>query len=161
MSDLMINTGSLPELSVSQLASLPQQQLQEFDLSLNLMTTWIKQSRDRLNTALEQRYGEQARQSLLESGRDFGVTHIDDGALQVTYELPKRVSWDQKRLAEMAERITAAGENVSDFIDVDYSVSESRFKSWPSTLREQFEAARTVKPGKPSFRLALVEGGAA
>jgi pyridoxine 5'-phosphate synthase PdxJ len=98
---------------------------------------------------------------LQESGRYFGVTHIDDGALQVTYELPKRVSWDQKRLAEMAERITAAGENVSDFIDVDYSVSESRFKNWPSTLREQFEAARTVKPGKPSFRLALVEGGAA
>lgn len=161
MSDLMINTGSLPELSVSQLAALPQQQLQEFDLSLNLMATWIKQSRDRLNTALEQRYGEQARQSLQESGRDFGVAHIDDGALQVTYELPKRVSWDQKRLAEMAERITAAGENVSDFIDVDYSVSESRFKNWPSTLREQFEAARTVKPGKPSFRLALVEGGAA
>jgi len=161
MSDLMINTGSLPELTVSQLAALPQQQLQEFDLSLNLMATWIKQSRDRLNTALEQRYGEQARQSLQESGRDFGVTHIDDGALQVTYELPKRVSWDQKRLAEMAERISAAGENVSDFIDVDYSVSESRYKNWPATLREQFEAARTVKPGKPSFRLAMMEGGAA
>lgn len=161
MSDLMINTGSLPELSVSQLAALPQQQLQEFDLSLNLMATWIKQSRDRLNTALEQRYGEQARQSLQESGRDFGVTHIDDGALQVTYELPKRVSWDQKRLAEMAERIAAAGENVSDFIDVDYSVSENRYKNWPTALREQFETARTVKPGKPSFRLALMEGGAA
>lgn len=161
MSNLMINTGSLPELSVSQIAALPQQQLQEFDLSLNLMATWIKQSRDRLNTALEQRYGEQARQSLQNSGRDFGVTHIDDGALQVTYELPKRVSWDQKRLAEMAERIAAAGENVADFIDVEYSVSESRFKNWPATLREQFEAARTVKPGKPGFRLALVEGGAA
>lgn len=161
MSNLMINIGSLPELSVSQLAALPQQQLQEFDLSLNLMATWIKQSRDRLNTALEQRYGEQARQSLQESGRDFGVTHIDDGALQVTYELPKRVSWDQKRLAEMAERIAAAGENVSDFIDIDYSVSESRYKNWPTALREQFEPARTVKPGKPSFRLALVEGGAA
>jgi hypothetical protein len=161
MSDLMINTGSLPELSVSQLAALPQQQLQEFDLSLNLLATWIKQSRDRLNTALEQRYGEQARQSLQESGRDFGVTHIDDGALQVTYELPKRVSWDQQRLAEMAERIAAAGENVADFIDVEYSVSESRFKNWPATLREQFEPARTVKPGKAGFRLALVEGGAA
>lgn len=161
MSDLMINTGSLPELSVSQLAALPQQQLQEFDLSLNLMATWIRQSRDRLNTALDQRYGEQARQSLQESGRDFGVTHIDDGALQVTYELPKRVSWDQQRLAEMAERIAAAGENVADFIDVEYSVSESRFKNWPATLRDQFEPARTVKPGKASFRLALVEGGAA
>ena len=157
MSEIMINIGPMPELSVSQLAALPQQQLQEFDLSLNLLASWVKQSRDRLNTALEQRYGEQARQSLLESGRDFGVTHVDDGALQVTYELPKRVSWDQKRLADMAERIAAAGENVSDFIDVEFSVSESRFKNWPPSLREQFESARTIKPGKPSFRLALVK----
>jgi hypothetical protein len=35
-------------------------------------------------------------------------------------------------------------------------VSESRFNNWPPALRAQFEAARTVKPGKPSFRLALV-----
>ena len=56
MSDLVINTGSLPELSVTQLAAMPQQQLQEFDLSLNILATWIKQSRDRLNTALDQRY---------------------------------------------------------------------------------------------------------
>lgn len=157
MSELMINTGSLPELSVSQLAALPQRQLHEFDLSLNLLATWLKQSRDRLNTALEQRYGEQARHSLQESGRDFGVTHIDDGALQVTYELPKRVSWDQKHLAEMAERIAAAGENVADFIDVEFSISESRFKNWPPSLREQFASARIVKPGKPSFRLALIQ----
>ena len=27
---------------------------------------------------------------------------------------------------------------------------------WPSALRAGFEAARTVKPGKPTFRLALV-----
>ena len=161
MNPLALHTDSLPELSVSQLAALPQDQLQLLDLSLNQLATWVKQSRDRLNTALEQRYGEQARQALHESGRDFGVTHIDDGMLHVTYELPKRVAWDQRRLAEMAERIAAAGENVTDFIDVEYAVSESRYKNWPTSLREQFEAARTVKSGKPTFRLALVEGGEA
>lgn len=60
------------------------------DKALTLLATWVKLSRDRMNTALEQRYGEQARATLLESGRDFGVTHLSDGDLRVTYELPKR-----------------------------------------------------------------------
>lgn len=157
MTYLTITPEALPELSVSQLAALPQKDLQEFDISLAILLTWVKLSRDRLNTALEQRYGEQARTSLLESGRDFGVTHLSDGDLRVTYELPKRVSWDQPQLAQIAERFVAAGERIQDYMDIDLSVSESRFNNWPPALKEQFAAARTVKPGKASFRLALVK----
>ncbi|MBI3479266.1 MAG: hypothetical protein HY016_02760 [Nitrosomonadales bacterium] len=157
MNHLTIPTSSLPELSVSQIAALSQQELQEFDISLTLLSTWVKLSRDRLNTALEQRYGEQARAALLESGRDFGVTHLSDSDLCVTYELPKRVSWDQPQLTKIAERIAAAGEHIHDYMDIDLSVSESRFNSWPPALKEQFASARTVKPGKASYRLALVK----
>lgn len=159
MSDLMIFPADLPELSVSQIAGLPHQRLQELDISLNELMTWVKQARERLSAALDQRYGEQGRAALVESGRDFGVTHLSDGPLRVTYELPKRVSWDQPRLAEIAERIVAAGERVQDYMDVDLSVPESRFNNWPPALKEQFTAARTVKPGKAAFRLALVNEG--
>jgi hypothetical protein len=142
MSDLMIFPTDLPDLSVSQIAGLPQQRLQELDISLNELMAWAKQARERVNTALEQRYGEQARAALVESGRDFGVSHLSDGPLRVTYELPKRVSWDQKRLTEIAERIAASGERIQDYMDVDLSVSETRFNNWPPALKEQFAAAR-------------------
>lgn len=158
MTHLTITPSTLPELSASQIAALSQHELQEFDISLTLLSTWVKLSRDRLNTALEQRYGEQARAALLESGRDFGVTHLSDGSLRVTYELPKRVSWDQPQLTKIAERIASAGERIQDYMDLDLSVSESRFNNWPPALKEQFIAARTVKPGKAAFRLARVEG---
>ena len=156
MNEPMTFPTELPDLSVSQIAALPMHRLQELDVSLTELMTWAKQARDRLNTALEQRYGEQARTGLRDSGRDFGVAHVSDGPLRVTYDLPKRVTWDQKRLAEIAERITASGERIRDYLDVDLSVSESRFNNWPPALKEQFASARTVKPGKPSFRLALV-----
>lgn len=159
MSDLVISPSDLPDLSVSQIAGLPHQHLQELDISLNELMTWVKQARERVNTALEQRYGEQGRAALVDSGRDFGVAHVSDGPLRVTYELPKRVSWDQPRLAEIAERIVAAGERVQDYMDIDLSVPESRFNNWPPALKEQFAAARTVKPGKAAFRLALVNEG--
>lgn len=159
MSDLVIIPADLPELSVSQIAGLPHQRLQELDITLNELMTWVKQARERLNAALEQRYGEQGRAALVNSSRDFGVAHLSDGPLRVTYELPKRVSWDQPRLTEIAERIVAAGERVRDYMDVELSVSESRFNNWPPALKEQFAAARTVKPGKAAFRLALVNEG--
>lgn len=159
MNEIMTIAAGLPDLSVSQMAALPHERLQELDILLNEMQTQVKQARERLAAALEQRYGEQGRAALVDSGRDFGVAHVSDGPLRVTYELPKRVSWDQPRLAEIAERIVAAGERVQDYMDVDLSVPESRFNNWPPALKEQFTAARTVKPGKAAFRLALVNEG--
>ena len=155
MNDLLIIPTDLPELSVAQIARLPHEQLQELDHSLTALAAWTKQFRDRMTTALEQRYGETARTALVESGRDFGVTHFADGPLRISYELPKRVTWDQKRLSDIAERISASGERVQDYIDVELSVSESRFNGWPPVLKEQFAEARTVKAGKAKFVLEL------
>ncbi len=155
MNDLMISPADLPDLSVAQIVALPHQRLQELDVALADLAAWVKQSRERLNAALDSRYGTLGRSALVESGRDFGVSHLTDGPLKVTFELPKRVSWDQKRLAEIAERIVGAGERIQDYMDVDLSVSESRFNNWPPALKEQFAAARTTKPGKASFSLAM------
>lgn len=91
-------------------------------------------------TALDQCYGEQARAALREAGRDFGTAHISDGPLCLKFELPKKVRWDQKQLAEIAERIVASGEKVEGYLDVKLSVSESRFTNWPPALQQQFAA---------------------
>lgn len=152
----------LAEMSVAQIAALPPAQLQEAHTNLLALQAMVKSVLDRMHTALEQRFAEQAQAARLANGRDFGVCHLNDGELRVSVDLPKKVAWDQTQLAAIAARIVAAGDRVQDYIDVDYSVSESRFNNWPPALKEQFAAARTVKPGKPSYRLALLapEGGA-
>ena len=160
MNDLTIFPAHINELSVGQLASLPQHQLHEVNTNLDQLIDWAKKARTKIDAALEQRYGEQARKELTDSGRDVGTTHITDGPLHVKFELPKRVSWDQQQLSVMAERIVASGERVQDYMDVELSVSESRFNNWPPALKEQFASARTVKPGKAKFLLALNDGEA-
>ncbi|GGH54778.1 hypothetical protein GCM10010975_11660 [Comamonas phosphati] len=102
----------------------------------------------------------EARSVLRDSGRDFGTAHVNDGALHVKYELPKKVTWSQPILKEMAERIVASGDKVEDYIDIKLSVSESRYINWPPALQQQFAAARTVEEGKPTITLTL-DGGAA
>ncbi|NCP40065.1 MAG: hypothetical protein GW848_06120 [Rhodoferax sp.] len=159
MSDLTVFPADLAEMSVSQLASLPPAQLVEADANLDHLIDWAKKTRTKLDAALDQRFGEQGRTTLRDSGRDFGTAHISDGPLHIKFEMPKKVSWNQKQLAEIAERIVSSGEKVEVYIDVKLAVSESRYTNWPPALQQQFAAARTVEPGKPSFTLTI-EGDA-
>ena len=153
MTDLTLVPAELAELSVAQLAALSPQQKIVLARQLEQAGDWLKQVKARLDAALEQTYGDRIRSARNDGGKDFGVVHVADGEIRLSVDVSKRVTWDQTQLATIAKRIDAAGESVEEFIDVSYSISESRFQNWPSTLRSQFEAARTVKPGKPTYRL--------
>jgi hypothetical protein len=147
----------LAEMSVAQIAALPPAQLQEAHTNLLTLQSLVKGVLDRFHAALDQRYAEQATAVRQASGKDFGVCHLSDGPLRIAVDVPKKVVWDQPQLAEIAQRIAAAGDKVGDYIDTDYSISETRFNAWPATLKETFSKARTVKPGKTGYRIALVQ----
>jgi hypothetical protein len=160
MNDLTIFPADIAEMSVSQLAALSPLQKHEISTNLDVAIDWLKKARSKFDAALDQCYGEQARAALRDSGRDFGTAHISDGPLHIKFELPKKVSWNQKQLGEIAERIVASGEKVDSYLDIKLSVPESRYTNWPLALQQQFAAARTVEAGKPSFTLSIDGGDA-
>jgi len=155
LNDPTIFPADVAEMSVSQLAALPPEVKHEVGKNIDAAIDWLKKARTKFDVALDQCYGEQARAALRESGRNFGTAYVIDGPLHLKFELPKKVSWDQKQLAQIAERIVASGEKVESYLDVKLSVSESRFTNWPPTLQQQFAAARTMDSGKPSFTLSI------
>ena len=155
MSHLNIFPADIAEMSVSQLANLPPERLHEVETNLNAAITWLKKARTKLDVALDQRFGEPCRIALRDSGRDFGTAHIHEGLVHIKFEQPKKVSWSQSQLHDLAERIVASGEKVDSYIDIKLTVSESRFTNWPPALQEQFAAARTVEAGKPSYTLSI------
>ena len=112
---------------------------------------------DHLDRALDLKYSKQAHALRLAAGKDTGVVHFDDGHVQVTADLPKKVDWDQKKLADLVRRMTANGDNPAEYIEISYRVSETKFNAWPETLKSAFAPARTLKTGKPGFRLALLQ----
>ena len=71
-------------------------------------------------------------------------------------DLPKRVDWNQEKLAQIAQNIADSGEDPAEFIDTKFSVSERKFGALPEAWRKGFEPARTVKVGV--LRLRLVSG---
>ncbi len=112
---------------------------------------------DHLDRALDLKYSKQAHAMRLAAGKDTGVVHFDDGHVQVTADLPKKVEWDQKKLADLVRRMTANGDNPAEYVEISYRVSETKFNAWPETLKSAFAPARTLKTGKPGFRLALLQ----
>ena len=68
-------------------------------------------------------------------------------AATVVADLPKRVDWDQEKLAAMVARIRAAGDNPAQYVDITIKVPERKYTAWPDAIREGFEPARTVKTG--------------
>jgi len=158
MSNLTILPADIAEMSVSQLAALPPAQKLEISRNLDEAIAWLRKARTRFDAALDAAYGEQARAALHASGRDFGTAHVSDGPLHIKFELPKKVSWNQKQLSEIAERIVASGEAVDSYLDLKLTVPESRYTNWPPALQQQFAAARAVEAGKATFELSRDEG---
>ena len=138
------------------LAALASESLFEFKNDAADLLAIAKAISEHIDRALDLKYADRAHQLRLAANKDTGVVHFDDGRVRVTADLPKKVEWDQALLANLDARIAANGDNPREFIDVSYRVSETKFSAWASALREQFIPARTVKVGKPSFRLALL-----
>ena len=63
----------------------------------------------------------------------------------VSFDVPKKVEWNQDFLAEKYKEI---GKTAFEYIDVKYSVKESKYKAWPEAIKKEFDKARTVSEGK-------------
>ena len=139
------------------LAQQPAELLFSFKNSADDLLTDAKSLCDHIDQAIDFKWNERARFLRHEVDKDTGVVHFDDGNVRITADLPKKIEWDQTRLAEIARRISESGEDPMQYVEITFRVSETKFNAWPDTLKSSFNAARTVKTGKPSYRLALIK----
>lgn len=116
-----------------------------------------KQIADLIDQAIDLKFAERARALRLSEGKDTGIVHFDEGRIRISADLPKKTEWNQVLLADIARRITAAGDDPGQYIDVSYRISETKYLAWPDHLRNQFQPARTVKTGKATYRLTPIQ----
>lgn len=120
--------------------------------------TAAKAKVDHIDRAVDLKYSERAKRLRLDAGKDTGAVHFDDGHVRITADLPKKVEWDQAKLADITRRIAANGDDPAQYVEISYRVSETKFGAWPESLKGAFVAARTLKTGKAGYRLALIQG---
>ena len=143
----------IDRLSIGDIAALPPELLLTLQEAALAESVRVKHLRDRLEAGIAQRYGASTEAERTAQGKTSGTVRIEDAGVVVIADLPKKVSWDQERLAAMAARIAASGDDPTEYLEIAYRVSERRFGAWPEAMREGFAAARTETTGKPVFRL--------
>lgn len=137
----------LLSLSSTEIADLPVELLAVLQREIDEQLKAVKTAKTRFDSALTVRYAARAAAERQALTKDTGTVRFDDGDFTVVADLPKRVEWDQDRLAAMVERIRTAGENPADYVDIAYKVPERNYTAWPDPIRQGFEPARTVKAG--------------
>ena len=152
-----ITLADIHRMPVGQIAALPADQLALLKGAAEEQLTQAKSVADWLDGAISLKYADRAQDTRQEAGKDTGTIRFEDDGVTVIAELPKRIDWDQALLAQIAENIAAAGEDPAEFIETKLSVSERKYGALPDSWRKGFEPARTVRTGKPKFRLVLNE----
>jgi len=147
----------LPDLALQDIAQLPVELLATLQRNVDERIKRDKSAQARLDGALTVRYAMRAAEARQAAGKDTGTVRFDDGDFTVVAEMPKKVDWDEDMLATLVERIRTDGADPAEYVDVAFTVPERKFSAWPVHIRETFAPARTVRIGKPKFRLALGE----
>jgi hypothetical protein len=151
---------SLRHLPVGDIIALPAEHLALLQTEAREAVEAAKRMQDWIEAAIALRYEQRAIGARAAAGKDTGTVRFDDGEVEVTAELPKRVDWDQRRLADLAAQIRAGGEDPGEYLEVSFKVPERAYVAWPERIRQAFEPARTVRTGRQTFRLTLKAGGA-
>ena len=153
-----LGIDELIDLPAGELAEVPVELLADLQGALDQAARQLKAATARFNAALEHRYADRAAEARRDAGKDTGTVRLADGAFTIIADLPKRVEWDQDRLAAMAERIRAAGDDPAQYVDIAFKVPERKYAAWPDAIRAGFEPARTVKVGTLKVEIVPQEG---
>jgi hypothetical protein len=113
-----------------------------------------------LQSVLHRRFGEHAHQLRREAGKTTGMVRFHVDGHTIVADLPKKVDYDQRKLKDAVEALRKWGEDPEDYVSLEVKVAEAKYTSWPPAVRQLFEPARTLRAGKPTYRLERIAHGA-
>jgi hypothetical protein len=137
--------------TAADISKLPARELMTLQAHLQADEDRLKARKSKLQEALNLRFG---------TGQGHGTFwHTTSPGLSVKVEVPKVVEWDQPKMKSLWRDIATKWHGDPDeYIDTRYFVPENRYKAWPSGLKQEFDAARTVRMGKPKFTFLTTKG---
>lgn len=144
---------------MSELETLPLSELDRLIRRVTSAEETARQYRQFLQAVMHHRFNERAQQLRQDAGKSTGTVRFEDDGYMVVADLPKRPEYDQKKLKDAVEALRKWGENPDDYVSVEIKVSEAKYCAWPPAIRKLFEPARTLKTGKPLYKLERIDAG--
>jgi hypothetical protein len=146
---------SVRHTPIGELLALPAEHLALLQQDAREAVEAAKRMQDWIEGVIARRYADRAAEARRAAGKDTGTIRLQDGEVEIVADLPKKVRWDQPKLAEAVATLRGWGEDPADYVTTELRVPEARFSAWPPRIRALFEPARTVAAGRPSYSLEL------
>jgi hypothetical protein len=143
-------------MPVADLLALPPEHLALLQEDARTGLDAANRMRDWIEGTIALRYQQRAVGARAAAGKDTGTVRFQDGTVEIAVDLPKKVEWDQAQLAVLAAQIRAGGEDPAEYVELSFKVSERAYTAWPERIRLAFEPARTVRTGRPAYRLTIL-----
>ena len=152
-----ITLDDISGMEIGAIAALPVEHLAQLTGEAREALERAKRVKDWIDGAIDLKYGARATEARRQAGKDTGTVRLADGDHVVIADLPKKVRWDQGRLAALVAEIRAGGDDPAEYVCTEYTVSERAYGAWPSSISAAFAPARTIEAGKPSYRIEIKE----
>ena len=154
---------TLDEIGNIVLAELESLPLEDFDRLIQRVSAAEEAARHYkqfLQGVLHRRFGERAGQLRREAGKTTGMVRFNVDGHTIIADLPKKVDYDQRKLKDAVDALRKWGEDPEDYVSLEVKVAEAKYTAWPPAVRQLFEPARTLRAGKPTYRLERIVDGA-
>ncbi len=145
------------QILLADLETLPLERLDELIQRAAAAKDTARHYEQLLQAALDHRFSQQAQALRHQAGKSTGVVRFEQDGYTVVADLPKRPEYDQRKLKDAVEALRKWGENPDDYVGIEIKVAETRYSAWPPAVRQLFEPARTLKVGRPTYRLERIQ----
>lgn len=153
----MITVKNVCEFPVRQLSELSAQELRQMIHDASAEFKKAKRCKEHIEDAVAYKYRTLAMTMRQQQKKETGVIHFQDGEIPITSDLPKKPTWDQEKLADIAKKISANGEDPTEYMEITYKIAERKYSAWPESLRESFAPARVMNTGKAAYTIGEVD----
>lgn len=155
---MTVSIYDLPKMEITQIAALSAEQLHTLLEKVNAAQNRTNTIKACLDEAIAHRYSDRAALIRIQDDKPTGIVRFSDESFSIVADLPKKPAWDQVKMADAVKRIQESGQDLNEYVTIEYKVPESRYKAWPEFIRKFFEAARSVTTGKQTFKIERSDG---
>jgi len=153
MSNITLN--DLEHMTPQEVAEFPAALLSDLTNQLKAAQDHLKNIKTVLDAGIDERYSSQAKDQRDSEQKDTGSATLIDGEFTVTANLPKKVTWDQKQLYAIFDKMSP--EMAFHYAKVKYEVEEKKFTAAPPDIHAELLPARTLDTGKPTYKFKETE----
>ena len=143
--------NDLANMNASDIAELPLDMIKSYYADIKKSTATNKKAKSNLNDAILAKYDD------VFNKEEIGTfTHIVD-KLSIKVVVGKTIEYDQLALANQRKAIADSWkDDPNAYIDVKYTINETKYNSWSDNVKSHFIGARSMKPKAPTVTITEI-----